>query len=134
MSFFFKVLTGAVIGGSATVYYRDQIASTSQKLSRDLDALSHSLVQLQQRQSSDPIRDPLSGDKLIPNRLPLSEEIKARWNEQVLSGLESIGSTDWSSVAAAVYHQVKAKVAPKVGDEVEGVVGEVQSATGARQV
>ncbi|GAA5826868.1 hypothetical protein JCM5353_004464 [Sporobolomyces roseus] len=76
MSFFFKVLTGAVIGGSATLYYRTQIQSTTSQLSSDLDKLSQKLVTSRQV-SHQPIYAP-DGTPYIPRRIPLTEEIKAR--------------------------------------------------------
>ncbi|GAA5933071.1 uncharacterized protein JCM15063_002287 [Sporobolomyces koalae] len=105
MSFFFKFLTGAVIGGSATLYYRDQIASTTSKLSHDLDQLSHQLVKSQQV-PHEPVRTS-HGVAMIPKRLPLTEEIKARWNEQLANGFESVRSTDWSAVAIKSWQSVK---------------------------
>ncbi|GAA6012099.1 hypothetical protein JCM11491_001750 [Sporobolomyces phaffii] len=117
MSFFFKFLTGAVIGGSATVYYRDQITSTSQRLSSDLDRLSRELVQSRQPEHS-PVRT-ADGVAMIPKRLPLSEEIKARWNDQLSNAVESVRTTDWSRVATGVSHRVRQLVATAKEDVVE---------------
>ncbi|CEQ39851.1 SPOSA6832_01411 [Sporobolomyces salmonicolor] len=75
MSFFVKVLTGALVGGGITVYYQDQIHETTKKLSDDLHTLSEQLVQ-----SAPPVSAPTATPygPAIPQRLPLSEEIKAR--------------------------------------------------------
>ncbi|GAA5888226.1 hypothetical protein JCM16303_005307 [Sporobolomyces ruberrimus] len=113
MSFFFKFLTGAVIGGTATVYYRDQIQSTSSKLSSDLNNLSHSLVQGREIEHS-PVKTSNDGVAMIPKRLPLTEQVKARWNEKLSNGFESVRTTDWERVTVQTW------------DNLKGLVGQVQ--------
>ncbi|GAA5994032.1 hypothetical protein JCM5350_007948 [Sporobolomyces pararoseus] len=106
MSFFFKFLTGAVIGGSATIYYRNEIQTTTSRLSTDLDNLSKQLVQGREVPHS-PVKTSTDGEAMIPRRLPLTEEIKSRWNEQFYSGYESISTTDWSKVVSKSWSSLK---------------------------
>ncbi|GAA5911059.1 uncharacterized protein JCM6883_004255 [Sporobolomyces salmoneus] len=128
MSFFFKFLTGAVIGGTATIYYRDQIQSTSTKLSSDLNTLSRQIVQGREVPHS-PVQTS-NGVAMIPRRLPLTEEIKARWNSQLSNGFESIRTTNWSSVASKSWNglkglagQAKEQVVDPAKEQLESVNG-----------
>ncbi|GAA5851688.1 hypothetical protein JCM3766R1_000487 [Sporobolomyces carnicolor] len=130
MSFFFKFLTGAVIGGSATVYYRDQIESTSTKLSNDLNTLSRQLVQGRET-PHEPVQTS-SGVAMIPRRLPLTEEIKSRWNEQLSNGFESVRTTQWSAVAAKSWYGLKSLAGQAKEQVVEPAKDELQSAVGSR--
>ncbi|GAA5951807.1 hypothetical protein JCM3765_003123 [Sporobolomyces pararoseus] len=111
MSFFFKFLTGAVIGGTATIYYRQEIQTTTTRLSQDLNNLSRQLVQTREIPHQ-PIKTSNgngngNGVAMIPKRLPLTEEIKSRWNEQLFNGYESIRTTDWSRVVSKSYQNLK---------------------------
>ncbi|GAA5904737.1 hypothetical protein JCM5296_000750 [Sporobolomyces johnsonii] len=137
MSFFVKVITGALVGGGVTLYYQDQIHSTTKKLSDDLHSLSEQLVK-----SAPPVSAPTPTPygPAIPQRLPLSEEIKARWNEQVEASIRSLTTTNWSDVAARTWSSLRSAASnvsatasnpPSPGtEEVEKVAGVV----GQRQV
>ncbi|GAA5978211.1 hypothetical protein JCM10908_004274 [Rhodotorula pacifica] len=105
MSFFYKFMIGAALGGGATLYYQDEIERTTNRLQSDLHRLSDELVR---SAPSAAIRTDSAAQPVIPQRLPFTEELKARWNEQVGSALYAAQTTDWSQVASRTYSKLRA--------------------------
>ncbi|GAA6023841.1 hypothetical protein JCM10207_005392 [Rhodosporidiobolus poonsookiae] len=108
MSFFFKLITGAAVGGGLTLYYHQDIERTTTKLQADLKNLSQQLVHTAPQPSSSD--SPLSRP-VIPQRLPFTEELKARWNEQLGSALYSLQTTDYAALFAQTYSKLSSAVA-----------------------
>ncbi|POY76581.1 hypothetical protein BMF94_0170 [Rhodotorula taiwanensis] len=108
MSFFYKFMVGAALGGGATLYYQDEIERTTLRLQSDLHKLSDQLVR---SAPSAAIQTDSAAQPVIPQRLPFSEELKARWNEQVGSALYAAQTTDWSSVASRTYSKLRSSLA-----------------------
>ncbi|KWU46591.1 hypothetical protein RHOSPDRAFT_32051 [Rhodotorula sp. JG-1b] len=98
MSFFYKFMIGAALGGGATLYYQDEIERTTAKLQSDLHRLSDELVRSAPSHAA--IQTDSAAQPVIPQRLPFTEELKARWNEQVGSALYAAQTTDWAQVAS----------------------------------
>ncbi|GAA5881289.1 hypothetical protein JCM3774_000956 [Rhodotorula dairenensis] len=109
MSFFYKFMIGAALGGGATLYYQDEIERTTARLQSDLHRLSDQLVRSAPSAAS--IQTDAAAQPVIPQRLPFSEELKARWNEQVGSALYAAQTTDWSQVASRAVSKLRATLA-----------------------
>ncbi|GAA6004947.1 MICOS complex subunit Mic12 family protein [Rhodotorula paludigena] len=112
MSFFLKFLTGSAIGGGLTLYYQDDIRRTTTQLTSDLHRLSDELVRA--APTSHPAAEAEAAHArgpVIPARLPFSEEVKARWNEQLGSAIHTAQTTDWSLVLSRAYTSVRSSIA-----------------------
>ncbi|KAG0665808.1 hypothetical protein C6P46_005902 [Rhodotorula mucilaginosa] len=105
MSFFYKFMIGAALGGGATLYYQDEIERTTAKLQSDLHRLSDELVR--SAPSNAAIQTDSAAQPVIPQRLPFTEELKARWNEQVGSALYAAQTTDWAQVASRTFSKLR---------------------------
>ncbi|GAA5837672.1 hypothetical protein JCM9279_006831 [Rhodotorula babjevae] len=110
MSFFAKFLTGSLVGGGLTLYYQNEIRRTTDSLSTDLRHLSDQLVRaVPVAQPS--VAPPVAQGPVIPQRLPFTEELKARWNEQLGNLIHSAQVTDWSAVAGNAYSSLRSTLA-----------------------
>ncbi|BGP37806.1 hypothetical protein JCM10450v2_001738 [Rhodotorula kratochvilovae] len=110
MSFFVKFLTGSLVGGGLTLYYQADIRRTTEQLTTDLHKLSDQLVRA--APTAEPsIAPPSTQGPVIPQRLPFTEELKARWNEQLGGLIHSAQTTDWSSVASRAYTSLRSTLA-----------------------
>ncbi|BGP13723.1 hypothetical protein JCM10213_009062 [Rhodosporidiobolus nylandii] len=106
-SFFLKFLTGGAVAGGLTLYYANDIERTTNRLTSDLQRLSQTLVQ------STPVQQPSEvapGRTVIPQRLPFTEELKARWNEQLGSALHSLQTTSYSDLFSRTFAQLQSAV------------------------
>ncbi|KAL8293052.1 hypothetical protein RQP46_000746 [Phenoliferia psychrophenolica] len=103
MSFAGKVLTGGLVAGGLSFFYQAQIESTTAQLSADLHDLSNRLTSLVPATAA-----PASYPTDVPRRLPFSEQLKARWNEKLAYGLQSVQEADLAAIAAATYAKGKA--------------------------
>ncbi|GAA5894646.1 hypothetical protein JCM6882_006646 [Rhodosporidiobolus microsporus] len=109
-SFFLKFVTGGAVAGGLVVYYHDDIARTTDKLSSDLRSLSQSLVN--SSPSAQSAVSPLpTGQLVIPQRIPFTEELKARWNEQIGSAFHSLQTTDYADLFSRTYAKLQSSVA-----------------------
>ncbi|GAA6026621.1 hypothetical protein JCM8202_004513, partial [Rhodotorula sphaerocarpa] len=106
----------------ATLYYQDEIESTTRRLQADLHRLSDQLVRSAPPARGGAIQVDSAAAPVIPQRIPFSEELKARWNEQVGSALYAAQTTDWSSVASRTFSKLRATLsaAPQTADAVAG--------------
>ncbi|GAA5896341.1 hypothetical protein JCM8208_001851 [Rhodotorula glutinis] len=110
MSFFAKFLTGSLVGGGLTLYYQNEIRRTTDSLSSDLRHLSDQLVRaVPVAQPS--VAPPVAQGPVIPQRLPFTEELKARWNEQLGNLIHGAQVTDWSAVARNAYSSLRSTLA-----------------------
>ncbi|GAA6029450.1 hypothetical protein JCM8097_003685 [Rhodosporidiobolus ruineniae] len=109
MSFFFKFLTGGALAGGAVLYYHDDIARTSASLQADLKNLSEQLVK--SSPGAHPVQDIPSAQPVIPQRLPFTEELKARWNEQLGSAIHTLQTTSYSDLFARTFSQLRSSLA-----------------------
>ncbi|GAA6047592.1 hypothetical protein JCM3770_001580 [Rhodotorula araucariae] len=110
MSFFVKFLTGSLVGGGLTLYYQEDIRRTTEQLTSDLHHLSDQLVRAAPT-ATPSIVAPATQGPVIPQRLPFTEELKARWNEQLGGLIHSAQTTDWSSVASRVSASLRSTLA-----------------------
>lgn len=117
MSFFYKFMVGAALGGGyvslsgpsslfppppssppqppvltpyasvrrATLYYQDEIESTTRRLQADLHRLSDQLVRSAPSARGGAIQVDSAAAPVIPQRIPFSEELKARVSHPPLS-------------------------------------------------
>ncbi|BGP22676.1 hypothetical protein Rt10032_c08g3544 [Rhodotorula toruloides] len=108
MSFFVKFLIGGALGGGLTAYYQDDIRRTTRSLSTDLHRLSDELV----RSAPNPAAQTTSPAQglVIPQRLPFTEELKARWNEQLGTAFHAAQNADWSSLASRTLTQLQSSL------------------------
>ncbi|GAA5822719.1 hypothetical protein JCM11251_004355 [Rhodosporidiobolus azoricus] len=109
-SFFARFVTGGALAGVLVTYYHDDIARTTDKLSSDLKSLSKQLVQSSPSATSSAFTLP-ANQPVIPQRLPFTEELKARWNEQLGSALYSLQTTDFTEVFSRTFAKVQSSVA-----------------------
>lgn len=120
---------------SLTLYYQNEIRRTTDSLSSDLRHLSDQLVRaVPVAQPS--VAPPVAQGPVIPQRLPFTEELKARvrspspslpssalvlaeltlplrrqWNEQLGNLIHGAQVTDWSAVARNAYSSLRSTLA-----------------------
>ncbi|GAA5848110.1 hypothetical protein JCM8547_004412 [Rhodosporidiobolus lusitaniae] len=111
MSFFAKFVLGGAVAGGLTLYYHEDIERTTDKLSADLSRLSDQLVHAAPSSSSSAEAQLASNRPVIPQRLPFSEELKARWNEQLGSAFYTLQTTDYPSLISRSVSQLRSSLA-----------------------
>ncbi|KAI5477784.1 hypothetical protein MNV49_005868 [Pseudohyphozyma bogoriensis] len=124
MSFATKFITGGLVAGGVTFFYSNQIQSTTTRLTNDLKSLSQQLTTL-----STPPPSASEYPLPVPERLPFSEEVKARWNEKFIYGVTALRETNWPQVASETFKSAKDGAAglwTKVAGEAEPVVDAVK--------
>ncbi|GAA5979206.1 hypothetical protein JCM11641_008462 [Rhodosporidiobolus odoratus] len=110
MSFFYKFITGGAVAAGLTLYYHDDIARTTDKLSNDLHDLSRQLVRAAPSQQQSTEVEGAAGRTVIPQRLAFSEELKARWNEQLGSALYSLQTANYADLFSRTFSQLRSAV------------------------
>lgn len=97
------LISGFALAGIVTFAYEQQIYNTSSYLRTALNSLSKDLDALRIKSQVDEIpQEPVGLEKL-----PVSEQIKVQWNEQLLRGMNGLYTTNWPEVASKAWTAAK---------------------------
>ncbi|CAD6574717.1 MAG: hypothetical protein CYPHOPRED_005481 [Cyphobasidiales sp. Tagirdzhanova-0007] len=99
------LLTGFTLAGIITVAYEQRLYSTSSYLRAALTSLSKELDALRIQSSPDVI----PSQPMRLEQLPLGEQVKVQWNEQLLRGIHGLYSTEWARLADTAWRVSKAE-------------------------